>query len=300
MRFLLALLSASCLVSTVAFAQTPAPAAATPTAPASAANAPVTRDQIPALVKEALINDPSILNEAVEKMRDQQEADAKKQAKEAIAKNKAGLFSDAKSPSVGDAATADITIVEFFDYHCGYCKQVLPSITELINKDKKVRVVFKEFPILSEDSVLASRAALAVNNIAKDKYFAFHTAMMAGKGKYDEKFIMDEAKKLGIDTAKLKAEIASPDISAMLDNNRKIGEAIGVRGTPAIIIGEEFFPGAMSYADLQKAVDGVRSSAAKKPAAAPAAAFAAPVAPVITSPAAPATAPMIPTPPEKK
>ena len=249
--------SASCLIALPVLAQAPA-------APVVAANAPVTRDQIPQLVREALINDPTILKDAVEKMQAKQEEDSQKQAKEGIIKNKDKLFADVNSPVVG-AADADVTVVEFFDYHCGYCKKILPDILQLIEKDKKVRVVFKEFPILSEDSALASRAAIAVNRIAKEKYLDFHKAMFAMKGKFAEKDIFAEAKKLGIDSAKLKAEMAKPEIDAELDKNRKLAADLGVRGTPAVIIGEEFMPGAVPYETMQKAVDATRAAGKKAP-----------------------------------
>jgi len=290
---------AATLLASSAFAQAPAPAApvVTPGAAASA-NGPVTRSQIPALVKEALINDPDILNEALKKLQDKQDEDAKKEARAAVAKNKDALLAS-DAPSVGDAG-ADVTVVEFFDYHCGYCKQLLPAVTKLIAEDKKVRVIFKEYPVLSEDSITAARAALAVNRIAKDKYFEFHTALMDAKGKFDDKTVGDIAKKLGIDSAKLKAEMAKPDIVAMLDKNHDLGTELGIRGTPAVIVGDDMFPGAIPYEELKKAVDAAR--AAKKPVAAPVAAAPAPaahpalVAPV-AAPAAPAVAPVPPAAP---
>lgn len=242
--------------------------AAEATAPTDAANnAPITREQLPALIKEALMNDPTILTQAIDKLQAKQEEESMKKSKEAIGKLKNELYADTTSPAVGDALAADVTIVEFFDYHCGYCKKLVPAISELVEKDKKVRVVFKEFPILSEDSVLASRAALAVSRIAKDKYFDFHKAMFAEKGNFDEKTVMDEARKLGIDTVKLKNEIMNPEISAILDKNRTLGEALGVRGTPAIIIGDNLFPGAMPLEDLEKAVSIIRKSNQKNPGA---------------------------------
>lgn len=265
-RIFVATLSASCLVSFSALAQTAtAPSAATTpssAAPTPAANAPVTRDQIPALVREALINDPTIIKDAVEKMQAKQEEEAQKQAKEGITKNKDKLFSDPNSPVVG-AANADVTVVEFFDYHCGYCKKILPDMLQLIEKDKKVRIVFKEFPILSEDSNNAARYALAVNRIAKDKYLDFHKALFAAKGKFEEKDLLETAKKLGIDGAKLKAEAAKPEITAELDSNRNLATDLGIRGTPAVIIGEEFMPGAVPYDALQKAVNAARAAAKK-------------------------------------
>ena len=194
------------------------------------------------------------------------EEEGVKKSKDGIVKNKTELFSDPSSPSIGPA-DADVTIVEFFDYHCGYCKKALSSIMTLLEKDKKVRVVFKEYPILSEESEYASRAALAVSRIAKDKYFDFHKAMFAVTGSINEKFVLDEGKKLGIDPEKLKAEISNPEVKAILDKNRKLGAEIGAQGTPAIVIGDGFYPGAIPYEAMQKAIDDVRSGKNPTPAA---------------------------------
>ncbi len=255
-RFFISALSSLCILSNVAFAQAPTPA--------DDDNAPITRAQLPALIKKALLNDPLILTEVIEKMQSSQDAEIAAKSKDAIIKRKNDLYSDPTSPSVG-AADADITIVEFFDYHCGYCKQALASISKLLENDKKVRVVFKEYPILSEDSKFASRAALAVNRIAKDKYFDFHKAMFAVNGNIDEKLVLDRAKSLGIDTEKLKKELSNPALEASLSKNRELGAEIGAQGTPAFVIGDNLYPGAMPYESIQKAIDAARK-ANKKPA----------------------------------
>jgi len=262
------------LVSSAVFAQ------ATPTAPADntaipsiiapAATAPVTnnpgspvtREELPALVKEIIMNEPELIMEAAKKLREKHEAEGKKQASDALQKYKNDLFANPELPSVG-AKDADVIIVEFFDYHCGYCKHMLPVLNETLDKDKKVRFVFVEFPILSDDSVTASRAALAVNRIAKDKYFDYHSALMKASGKFDEKFLMEAAKKLGIDTKKLKEEMAKPEITAALDKNREMAGALNISGTPALILGDEIMGGAVDYDTLKKVIDAVR--AGKKP-----------------------------------
>lgn len=254
-RLLTTALSTCLILSTAAIAQTPAPAIDE--------NTPVTRAQLPALIKETLIKDPSILMDAAKSMRSAQRDELVKKVKDGISKYKTDLFSDPATPSIG-ATDADVTVIEFFDYHCGYCKQALASISKLLENDKKVRVVFREYPILSEDSKFASRAALAVNRIAKDKYFEFHKAMFNTTGSIDEAFVSAEAKKLGIDAEKLKKEMTNPAIDAMLAKNKEIGMEIGAEGTPAIIIGEKFFPGVMSYEIMQKEVDDVRAGN-KKP-----------------------------------
>lgn len=250
-RFFAAILTTSSIAITPCLAQ-----AATP----AADNTPVTRAQIPALVKEAILNDPSILTEAIDKLQAQQEAEAEKNTKEAIVKHKGEIFSDPNTPALGDPATTDVNLVEFFDYHCGYCKQELENIIKLSKEDKKVRIIFKEYPILSEDSILASRAALAVNRLAKDKYFDFHRAMFAVGGTITDQIIAAEAKKLGIDPEKLRTEMASPEIDTILTKNRDLGAALGVRGTPAIIIEDKFFAGAVPYDYLQNVIKEVRGA----------------------------------------
>jgi len=249
-------------VTTAPAVQAPAPVAVAPTPAATTnASAPVTRGEFTAMVRETLLNNPEIIMDAVKKMREKQEAETKKKAAEGLVKYKSDIF-DAESPSVG-AKDADVTIVEFFDYHCGYCKHLLPVVTQAINEDKKVRFIFKEFPILSEDSVTAARAALAVNRVAKDKYFDFHQALMKSNVKFDEKMLLETAKKLGIDTAKLKAEMGKPEITAILDKNREIAGTLNISGTPALIMGDEIAPGAVSYEELKSMIQAVRSG--KKP-----------------------------------
>ncbi len=311
-RALLYTASFICLSFAASAETPPPPAAAIPTPPAAnpaappaamprptpapaAAPAGVTRQELPALIKETLMNDPDIIMQAIQKLREKQAEEAKQKASEVLTKRKDDLLNDASSPSIGDAKTADVTVVEFFDYHCGYCRRMMTDLTKIISEDKKLRVVFKEFPILGEDSVAASRMSLAVSRLAKDKYFEFHSALMKHEGKFDEKSMLEIAKKLGINGEKLKAEAAKPEITAILDKNRALGEDMGIRGTPAFVIGNEFTPGAMGYDDLKKAIDAARGG--KKPdevaapAAAPAAAPTAAPAPAAKPAAAPAPAP---------
>jgi protein-disulfide isomerase len=221
---------------------------------------PITRAELPGLVREIIMNDPDLIMDALKKLRENQASKSKQEMKDSLSKHKEEFASDTVSPAVGPK-DATVTIVEFFDYHCGYCKQMLPTITKLLETDKKVRVVFREFPILSEDSVTAARAAIAVYRLNKDKYFPFHSALMAAKGKFDEATLMDTAKKLGIDTGKLKKEMENPEITAQLDKNRQLAEDIGIRGTPALIVGDELYPGAMPYEDLLDIVTRTRSPA---------------------------------------
>lgn len=225
---------------------------------ADKAAAPLTREDVAAIVKDTLMNDPEIIMNALEKLRADKAEKAKKDSIAAIEKNKAEIFNDPDTASVGPK-DADVTIVEFFDYHCGYCKHFLPELTKYMEEDKKLRVVFKEMPILSEDSVVAARAAIAVNRIDKSKFFDFHSALMSEKGKFDDASIAAVAKKVGIDAKKLKAEMDKPEVTATLDKSRKLAEELGIRGTPAVIIGNQLVPGAIPYEELKKFVADVRA-----------------------------------------
>lgn len=239
----------STLVFTPAFAQE----AAAPANP----NAPVTRAELPALVREALIKNPDMLTDAIKVMQERQAETAQKETQAALATRQDDLFKDTVSPSMGPR-DADVTVVEFFDYHCGYCKHLVPSITRLLKEDKKVRVVFREFPILSQDSVLASRAAVAVHRVAPDKYFAFHTELMKASGKFDEKMLTDLARKLGVDAKKFKDALEDKETTEQLDRNRELAEALGIRGTPALVFKDRMLPGAVPFEQLQKLVDDQR------------------------------------------
>ena len=220
---------------------------------------PVTHEEFSALLRETLLKDPEMIVDAVKSIRAKQQEEASKEVEKAIAKHNEDLFKDVTSPSIGDAKIADITIVEFFDYHCGYCKRMLGPITQLSKEDPKVRVIFREFPILSDDSTLAARAALAVNRIYPGKYFAFHTALMGNAGKFDDATLSGIATKEGLDWKKIKKEMDSPETGAILDKNHALAEELGVRGTPALIMGKKMLPGAVSYDELKQAIESVRT-----------------------------------------
>jgi|GEM_PF-218334 len=287
-RILLASASIALVLPFTATAQTASPAApvaaapaaatAAPAAPAAAPaagtaektstvtnpTAPVTRGEFEALLKETLLNNPQIVMDTVKKLHEQRTAETNKEMKEALARNKEALATDESFPRIGNLKDADVTIYEFFDYHCGYCKHMLPVVSKLIESDKKVRIVFLEFPILSEDSVTASRASLAVYRLEPTKYFDFHAELMKAKGKFDEKAIADIAKKVGLDWKKVKKEMSSEEVTGMLDKARALAEDLGIRGTPAFIIGDEILPGAIPIEDMNQIIEAVRKGESPK------------------------------------
>jgi protein-disulfide isomerase len=148
----------------------------------------------------------------------------------------------------------DVTVVEFFDYRCTFCKRVLPAVRRLLRDDPRIRYVFKEFPILTPQSRIAARAALAAWRVAPETYFGFHVDLMSARGALGEAVILRLAANAGLDTQRLKREMQSPEIEAVLRRNAEIAQRLGIQGTPAFIIGERLVPGAIDLAQLQSLV----------------------------------------------
>ncbi|NCY24511.1 MAG: DsbA family protein [Alphaproteobacteria bacterium] len=198
------------------------------------------------------------MTKVMQKLHEKQQERAKAETQEGLKKQANALFKTNDYPSVGPK-DADVTVVEFFDYHCGYCKRMIPTITQLLKQDKKVRVIFRDFPILSDDSTLAAKAALAVHKVAPAKYFEYHQMLMKMSGKFDEKNLTEAAKKLGVDAKKFKTAMDSPEVNAMIEANQEMAGEIGVRGTPAMIFPDRLVPGAVPLDDLQRLIDNQRT-----------------------------------------
>jgi protein-disulfide isomerase len=162
-----------------------------------------------------------------------------------IASRRAEIFADPDSP-VGGNPTGDVTIVEFFDYNCPYCRQVAPTLEEIERTDPNVRLIYKEFPILGPGSEFAARAALASRK--QGKYIAFHGALMAHKGRIAEGATMEIAQAVGLDTERLKRDMEEPSIAAAIERNLSLAHALRVGATPTFVINDAILRGA---ADLE-------------------------------------------------
>ncbi len=214
--------------------------------------------EIETIVRQFLVDkEPETVMKAVEvlKQRDQQQQMAV--SKEALAKNKDRLYNDPTSPVLGNP-DGDVTIVEFYDYSCGYCKMGQPIVEEILKTDKNVRFIAKEYPILGEGSTLAARAAIA--SVKQKKFEKFHNTLMNFHGAMNESSIMDAAQRAGLDTARLKHDMNDKSVDEVINNNRKLGNDMGVRGTPMFIIGDTVIPGAMEAAVMKKHIQDARSA----------------------------------------
>ena len=236
-------------------------AGALPSAPGRAADAmkPAEREAIEQVIHDYLLKHPEVVIEALRAGQEAEKAREAAEAKAEIAKRRDELLNDPTSP-VGGNPKGDVTIVEFFDYRCPYCKQMEPGLEALIKEDPKLRVVYKEFPILGPDSLIASRVALAAARQGNDKYLRFHAAMMSTKGQINEAVILKVAEDSGLDIAKIKADMKSPEIEALIKKNYELADSLDIKGTPALIIGDSMTPGAVDVATLRKLVAEARKS----------------------------------------
>ncbi len=222
-------------------------------------------DIISAEVSKFLNEKPEAVVAALEKYQENQAKVAEVELVNTLRSLKDALLNQSNDPSLGaTAAEADVTLVEFFDYRCGYCKRVLPSVMELAKSDKKLRIVMKEFPILGPDSVTASIISLASNMVNPDKYGDLHDRLMQHQGPYDEATLLAIAADAGYDPSKIQAAMTDKSLNSQIQNARAIAEALNIRGTPAFIIGDKIIPGAVPLQQLRSAIEEARANSSNK------------------------------------
>lgn len=218
-----------------------------------------TRDDaaIGRIVRDYILANPETLVEAMQELERRQDARRESVARNAIEANEAELLHDGDSPVAGNP-DGDVTIVEFMDYQCGYCKRAFSTLEAVTKADGKVRVVYKEFPILGEVSRIAARAALASRK--QGKYAAFHKALMEFRGQLDRTRILDLATSVGIDGARLEKDMEEAGIERSIERNMALASALGVRGTPAFVVGKQLVPGAVDADTLRKLIAETRKN----------------------------------------
>ena len=219
---------------------------------------PVQDQAIRDLVRSYLIDNPEVLVEALTVYRQRQELAAKERQQDSLARVQASLTQDPDSPVVGNPQ-GDVVVVEFFDYNCPYCRRAADDLLAVVAKDPGVRVVMKEFPILGPGSQFAARAALAA--ALQGRYEAFHFALMQAQGKKDEGLVMAVARDLGLDLERLRKDMQAPAVDAALRRNFELAETLEINGTPAFVIGDEIFPGAVDQETMLKKVAETRAKA---------------------------------------
>jgi protein-disulfide isomerase len=209
-------------------------------------------------IHDYILSHPEVIAEALQKYQQQQEASQQQAQAQALKDLKQTLANHPASPVLGNP-NGDVTVVEFLDYRCPYCKAMHQPIADMIAGDGNVRVVIKEFPILGDDSLYAARAALAAAK--QGKYAEMHSALMTFKGKPGPKEVDAVAESLGLDTAKLKEDMVAPAVDEELQQNYNLAEALGINGTPAFVVEETLIPGAIKLEDLKAVIAKARENA---------------------------------------
>jgi protein-disulfide isomerase len=212
----------------------------------------LSQQEIEKIVREYLLREPEVLAEAFRRLQQRQTAAAATKAKQAIQDNRQALLSDQASPVEGDAQ-AKVTIVEFFDYRCVHCRHVAPTIDRLVSSNASVRVIYKNFPVLGEPSVLAARGAVAAQQ--QGGWPKLHRAMLAFEGDFTVESILALGASVGLDSAKLKTDMMSPATDKALQANRTLAVALGLDATPSFVIGDRVIRGALSPEAFQALVD---------------------------------------------
>jgi protein-disulfide isomerase len=226
--------------------------------PARAAElTPEQRKEVEGIVRDYLKSHPELLIDSLQAAEEKIKADEKDKAKRALGEHRKQVFDDPESPVAGNPK-GDVTLVEFFDYRCPYCKQVEPALEKLIAEDRKLRFVYKEFPVLGPVSETAAQVALAAR--LQGKYEAFHRAMMNTSGHFDEAVIYKVAASVGCDIDRLKQDAKSPAVEKNLRANFALADALDITGTPAFIVGDTIIPGAMSASALKQLIATARGN----------------------------------------
>jgi protein-disulfide isomerase len=228
-------------------------------APVAAAE-PIAPDQKAAfekVIRDYLLANPELIEEAIGVLERRKAEQAAASQKATISEKSSVLFNSTRQVVLGNPK-GDVTVVEFFDYNCGYCKRALTDMMTLINEDKNVRFVLKEFPVLGQGSVEAAQVAIAVNRVAPAKYMDFHTKLLLGRGEANKARAMEAATEVGIDRKRIETELASPEIGAALEEVYTLANSLGLTGTPSYVVGQTIVPGAIGHERLKQRISEAR------------------------------------------
>lgn len=208
-------------------------------------------DEFEQRVRDYLLANPEVIMEALQVLQARQRAAEAEQLKRTLAERGEEILNDPAAP-VGGNPDGDVTLVEFFDYNCPYCRRVAPTVAEIEAADSGLRLVYKEFPILGPGSEFAARAALASHR--QGRYAPFHHALMQATEPVTEASVLEIAREVGLDVERLRADMADPAIAAAIARNLALASALGITGTPSFVIGEEVVPGAVDRGTLERLI----------------------------------------------
>jgi protein-disulfide isomerase len=213
------------------------------------------RAEIETIVRNYLIAHPEVLEEAMAELNKRQATAEAEKHEASVEQNSDAIFNSPRGVVLGNK-DGDVTFVEFFDYNCGYCKRAMTDMLDLMKSDSKLKVVLKEFPVLSQGSVEAAQVAVAVRmqDPGGKKYLDFHQRLLGGRGPADKARAIAAAKEAGLDVARIEKDLASPEVRATIEENFKLAESMGMNGTPSYVIGKQVVIGAVGLEGLKEKI----------------------------------------------
>jgi protein-disulfide isomerase len=218
-------------------------------------SADMSQDAFEHRVRDYLMDHPEVILEAINRLEARQHAEEESAGQEVVKQRAEEIFRDPDSPVVGNP-NGDVTLVEFFDYNCPYCRQMGPVMAQAEAADPKLRIVYKEFPILGPNSVFAAKVALAAHR--QGKYGEFHKALMQVRGVTDDARALAVAGQVGLDTERLKTDMRDATIQDIIDRNLALAQALHINGTPGFVVGDRILAGATDLKSLQSAIQEAR------------------------------------------
>jgi protein-disulfide isomerase len=213
------------------------------------------KQEIEGIVKNYLLQHPEVMQDVMAELEKHQKAAEAEKNRAAVAENNATIFSSPHQVVLGNPQ-GNVTMVEFFDYNCGYCKHALSDMLTLLKTDPNLKFVLKEFPVLGEGSVEAAHVAVAarMQDVTGKKYIEFHQKLLGGRGPADKARALAAAKEVGFDMARIEKDMASDEVKKTIDENLKLAELIGVNGTPSYVVGDEVVVGAVGLDALKEKI----------------------------------------------
>jgi protein-disulfide isomerase len=217
------------------------------------------REEIGHIVKDYLVAHPEVIQDVMAELEKRQQSAEAEKHRAAVVENKATIFTSPHQVVLGNPQ-GNVTMVEFFDYNCGFCKRALGDMLDLIKSDSNLKFVLKEFPVLGEGSVEAARVAVAarMQDTTGKKYIEFHQKLLGSRGAADKTRALAVAKEVGFDMARIEKDMGSDEVKKTIEENMKLAEALGVNGTPSYVVGEEVVVGAVGIDALREKIGAER------------------------------------------
>ncbi|MBJ3774799.1 DsbA family protein [Acuticoccus mangrovi] len=224
---------------------------------ADAEDAPLTKSDVEAIMRDYLLANPEILEEAFTALQAKRQAEAEAARKGSLSQYRDALENTPGDPVLGNPA-GDVTMVEFFDYNCGYCRRAHEDLERLIAADPQLKVIMKEFPVLGQGSMEAAAVSILVNDLVPESYPEFHERLITADGQANEKVALSIATDMGLPVDEIRAKLRSDKVRETVQSSYEIAQALGLSGTPSYVVGDTVEFGAVGYDTLRTRINEAR------------------------------------------